>query len=236
MPRRAMPRTAAQNGRIKSAATKQRVDRDKKSSAEAELSRANILAVATEEFSAKGLSGGRVDEIAERTHTSKRMIYYYFGSKEGLYEAVLEKCYANVRQIDTSLDLESMPPENALRQLVRVTFDFHNTDPDFVRLVMNENIHKGAHIGQVSSIKARAKAVVTMLQGLIDRGVAAKVFRPDLDPVELHMTISALCFYNVSNRYTFGRVFQRDMSSPGELARRRETVVDIVERWCRADR
>jgi len=148
---------------------------------------------------------------------------------------VLEKCYANVRQIDTSLDLDSMSPTNALRQLVRVTFDFHNTDPDFVRLVMNENIHKGAHIGQVSSIKARAKAVISMLQRLIDRGVAAKVFRVDLDPVEVHMTISALCFYNVSNRYTFGRVFQRDMGSPGELARRRETVVDIVERWCRGE-
>jgi AcrR family transcriptional regulator len=232
MPRGATSKSSKRSGAVKPQGATQRALG--KSSVEAEVSRANILAVATEEFSEKGLSGGRVDEIAERTQTSKRMIYYYFGSKEGLYEAVLEKCYANVRQIDTSLELDAMAPLNALRQLVRVTFDFHNTNPDFVRLVMNENIHKGAHIGQVSSIKTRAKAVITMLQRLIERGVAANVFRSDLDPVELHMTISALCFYNVSNRYTFGRVFQRDLNSPGELAKRRETIVDIIERWCRA--
>jgi AcrR family transcriptional regulator len=205
-----------------------------KPAADKDDSRANILTVATQEFSEKGFSGGRVDEIAERTNTSKRMIYYYFHSKEKLYRAVLENCYAHVRQIDTSLDLDSMPPLVALRELVRVTFDYHNEHPDFVRIVMTENINKGAHIGAVSSIKNRAKTIVSLLQKLIDRGVAAGDFRSDIDPVELHMSISALCFYNVSNRYTFGRVFQRNMAAPSVLATRRETVSDIIERWVRA--
>jgi AcrR family transcriptional regulator len=197
-------------------------------------SRANIIEVATQEFSEKGLSGARVDEIAERTSTSKRMIYYYFQSKEGLYRAVLERCYANVRQIDTSLDLDLLAPEEALRELVRVTFNYHSAHPEFVRIVMNENIHQGAHIGHVSNIKIRSRTIISMLQRLIDRGVKAGVFRSGLDPIDLHMSISALSFYNVSNRYTFGRVFQRDMSSSAAIARRRELVVEMIERWCRA--
>ncbi len=194
---------------------------------------ANILAVATEEFSKKGLSGSRVDEIAERTNTVKRMIYYYFESKEGLYRAVLEQAYESIRSLEASLDLDALAPDDALRELVRATFDYHNTHPEFVRLVMNENIHHGDHIGRLSNIKARKSTVLSMLRKVIDRGVTQKLFRKDLDPVEVHMSISALCFYNVSNRYTFSRIFDKDMTSPKAIKARRDIVVDIVDRWCR---
>jgi AcrR family transcriptional regulator len=202
---------------------------------DAAAARENILTVATEEFAKKGLSGSRVDEIAERTHTVKRMIYYYFESKEGLYRAVLERAYDQIRTIESSLDLEAVSPEEGLRALVRATFDHHNKHQDFVRLVMNENIHHGDHIGHLSNIKARKTTVVSVLRNLIDRGVASRVFRKDLDPIELHMSISALCFYNVSNRYTFSKIFDKDMSSPKAIAARREIVVDTIDRWCRAN-
>jgi AcrR family transcriptional regulator len=202
-------------------------------SRDAAAARANILAIATEEFSKKGLSGSRVDEIAERTHTVKRMIYYYFGSKDGLYRAVLERAYEDIRSLEVSLDLDAMAPNEALRALVRATFDYHTKHPDFVRLVMNENIHHGDHIGHLSIIKARRSTVLVMLRKLIDRGVAARVFRNDLDPIEVHMSMSALCFYNVSNRYTFSRIFDIDMTSPKALAARREIIVDMMDRWCR---
>jgi AcrR family transcriptional regulator len=198
-------------------------------------SRANILLVATQEFAEKGLSGARVDDIGERTNTSKRMLYYWFKSKVGLYRAVLESCYANIRQIDTSLDLDSLPPTEALRELVRVTFDYHNAHPDFVRLVMNENIHHGVHIAHIANIKTRSRIIIAMLQKLINRGVDAGAMRPGIDPVELHMSISALCFFNVSNRYTFARIFQRDFDSAAAIKARREVVVDTIERWCKAD-
>jgi AcrR family transcriptional regulator len=201
---------------------------------DAAAARANILAVATEEFSRKGLSGSRVDEIAERTNTVKRMIYYYFESKEGLYRAVLEQAYESIRSLEASLDLDALTPDEALRQLVRATFDYHDTHPEFVRLVMNENIHHGDHIGQLSNIKARKSTVLNMLRKLIDRGVSQKIFRKDLEPVEVHMSISALCFYNVSNRYTFSKIFDKDMTSPKAIKARREIVVDIVDRWCRS--
>ena len=201
---------------------------------DADATKANILSVAIEEFSSKGLAGSRVDEIAERTHTVKRMIYYYFGSKEGLYRAVLEHAYDHIRSIESDLDLDSLPPLEALRRLVQVTFDYHNRHPEFVRLVMNENIHKGAHIGHLAGIKERNRTVIATLRKLIDRGTKSGEFRPDIDPIELHMSISALCFYNVSNRYTFSTIFGRDMTSPKAAGARREVIADMIEKWCRA--
>jgi AcrR family transcriptional regulator len=201
---------------------------------DADATRANILSVAIEEFSAKGLAGSRVDEIAERTHTVKRMIYYYFGSKEGLYRAVLEHAYDHIRTIESDLDLDSLSPDEALRHLAKVTFDYHNKHPEFVRLVMNENIHQGAHIGDLPNIKERNRTVIATLRKLIDRGVKSGHFRADLDPIEVHMSISALAFYNVSNRHTFSIIFGRDMTSPKAVASRREAVAEIISRWCQA--
>jgi AcrR family transcriptional regulator len=200
---------------------------------DADRARADILAIATEEFASKGLSGARVDEIAARTHTVKRMIYYYFGSKEGLYRAVLARCYESIRTIEAELDTDALPPDEALRRIVRATFDYHVEHTDFVRLVMNENIHHGEHIAQLPNLKARNRTVITILRKVIDRGVAAGVFRPDLDPVELHMSMSALSFFPVSNRYTFSHLFGKDMGSTKALQARREIAVDMIERWCR---
>lgn len=200
---------------------------------EAEETRANILEVATEEFADKGLSGARIDEIAERTNSSKRMIYYYFGGKEGLYRAVLERAYTAVREADADNLRAHLEPDAALRDVVGTTFDYHNQHPEFVRLVMNENILHGGHIGEVPGIRERNRKVVDMLRNILTRGAASGHFREGIDPVDLHMTISALCFYNVSNRYTFSYGFERDMSSAKALARRRMTVIDVIESWCR---
>ena len=201
---------------------------------DADASRADILAAATREFSEKGLSGARVDSIADRTKINKRMIYYYFGSKEGLYRAVLERSYGHIRMSESAADLDGLPPEEALRQLVRLTFDYHSMHPDFVRLVMTENIHQAAHIGELASIRTRNRAVIKTLRTLLDRGIEAGVFRSDIEPVELHMSISALAFYNVSNRYTFSKIFERDMTSSEAVAARREVVVDMILKWVAA--
>src|SRR5436309_11796248 len=122
---------------------KQRFPKDRKLRSrrtnDPEGNRRNIIAVATREFADKGFSGARVDKIAARTKTSKRMIYYYFGGKEGLYIAVLEEAYRKIRSVEATLDLAQRPPEEALRTLVAFTFDYQNAHPDFIRLVMNEN-------------------------------------------------------------------------------------------------
>lgn len=194
---------------------------------------ANILEVATAEFAAKGLAGARIDEIAARTATSKRMIYYYFGSKEGLYIAVLEHAYRRIRSIESDLHLEELSPEQALRTLVGFTYDYQLGNPDFVRLVMNENMHRGEFLAQSRTIQDLNTPAISALRSTYERGVAAGVFRPDVDAVDLHMSISALSFFNVSNRHTFSLIFKRDLDNPVAVAARRESIIDMVVRFLR---
>jgi AcrR family transcriptional regulator len=198
--------------------------------ADADATRRDILAVATAEFAAKGYSGARIDEIAARTSTSKRMIYYYFADKQGLFVAVLEAAYRRIRRIEAELDLDPLAPAEALRRLVGFTFDYQNANPDFIRLVMVENIHDGAHLKRSQAIQELNVTAIDQVRRLYRRGVAAGVFRAGLDPVDIHMTISALCVFNVANRATFSLIFAHDMASATALARRRAVVIDTVAR------
>jgi AcrR family transcriptional regulator len=192
--------------------------------------RRNILEVATRHFAEKSYSGARIDEIAADTATSKRMIYYYFTDKEDLFVAVLEHAYSRIRELEASLDLEHFGPEEALGRLVGFTFDYQNDNPDFIRLVMIENIHDARHMAKSKAIRALNLSVISALERICERGRQTGVFRRDIDIIDLHWTISALCFFNVSNRATFSLIFQRDMSSPASLAARKQLVVDIVLR------
>jgi AcrR family transcriptional regulator len=193
--------------------------------------RRNIIDVATREFAENGLSGARIDEIAAKTKSSKRMIYYYFGDKEGLYLKVLEEAYSRVRAEEASLDLAGMEPREALDALVRFTFDHHDRNPDFIRLVMIENIHHADFLGRSQVIQKLNVRAIDAVADLYRRGVERGVFREGIDPVELHWQISALCFFNVSNRATFSKIFKRDLGSKKSLASLRERVVDMVRRY-----
>jgi AcrR family transcriptional regulator len=202
-------------------------------STDSDQTRNNILDIAAREFADKGLAGARIDEIADKTNSSKRMIYYYFGGKEELYRAVLVKAYSHIREREAERNFEALPADQALRAQVEYTFDYHATHPDFVRLVMNENIHHGAHILHVPGLKERNRSVIASLKKIIDKGVATGLFRKGIDPVDLHMSISALCFYNVSNRYTFAANFGIDLSLARNQKKRREQVADIILSWVR---
>jgi len=193
--------------------------------------RQNILEVATQEFADKGLAGARIDEIAERTASSKRMIYYYFGSKDGLYRAVLERAYQRIRDQEQQAGFEGMEPDDALRAVVRHNFDYHFEHPEFVRLVMNENVHHGAHIAEVEGLRARNRSAIDQLEAILKRGEAKGLFRAGIDPIDLHTMISALSFYNVSNRYTFRHNFGVDFTEPSTRARRREQIIECILGW-----
>lgn len=186
--------------------------------------------MATREFAQKGYGGARVDSIAARTRSSKRMIYYYFGGKEGLYLAVLEAAYAGIRRAEATLDLERLPPKAALRALVAFTFDYYEAHPEFVRLVINENIMDGVHMARSKTIGRLNVTVIDALRALVARGQRESVFRRGIDPIDLHMSISALGIFNVANRATFSTIFKRDMASPKALATRRAKIVDIILR------
>lgn len=192
--------------------------------------RRDILAVARAEFAEKGLSGARVDEIAAKTSASKRMIYYYFGDKEGLYCAVLEEAYDRIRSFERDLDLAALRPDEALARLTGFTFDYHADNPDFVRLVMIENIHHGRHLASSTKISKLNLSVIDMIAEICRRGCAEGLFREGLDPVEIHLTISALSFYNVSNRASIRQVFGVDMAAEDVRGRRRAAAIDTVAR------
>lgn len=195
---------------------------------DAEQTKRELLEVATEEFAAMGLNGARVDEIAHRTRTSKRMIYYYFHSKEGLYLAVLEKAYSDIREVEKTLSLENLDPEAAIRKLVSFTFDYHDAHPDFVRLVSIENIHRASYLKNSESMGKRNSSVIQAIEGILEAGVKSKLFRRGVDPIDLHMMISGFCFHRVSNHYTFGTIFGRDPMSAELKSRHRKMIADAI--------
>jgi len=196
-----------------------------------ERTMANIMEVAMAEFAEKGLAGARIDEIANATHTSKRMIYYYFQSKEGLYLAALEEAYRRVRSTEGELKLDDLEPEAALRRLVEFTFDHHAGNEPYIRMVMAENMNRGQFLAQSKTIQQLNLQAIAAIESLYARGVAQGVFRPGLDPIDIHASISALSFFNVSNRHTFGLIFKRDFASPTVATHRRAAIVETVVRF-----
>ena len=199
-----------------------------------ERTKADILAVATREFSENGYSGGRIDEIAERTKTSKRMIYYYFGSKDGLYRAVLTEYYRKLRGQEQDLHLEDLAPLEAIKRLVHFTVDYHMTNAEDVRLVMVENIHRGRHIAELPSLETLNSSLVDLIGRICKRGVAEGVIRPGLDPMDVYMSIAALSYFNVSNRYTFSTIFGVEMGSKAFLSARKRSITDAILRYVAA--
>lgn len=175
---------------------------------DAAATRQHILEIALAEFAQQGLSGARIDEIAAKTRTSKRMLYYYFGDKEGLFIAVLEKAYGDMRAREAALTLDSDDPVTALAELVRFTFDHHAAHPEFIRLVMTENIHDARHIRNSSRILDINRTAIEKLQNIHARGVATGQFSPEVTALELHWNISALAFFHVSNQPTFSVLFE----------------------------
>jgi AcrR family transcriptional regulator len=196
----------------------------------------NIIEIASEEFALNGLSGARIDEIAARTRTSKRMIYYYFGDKEGLYLAALEDAYRTVREGEAKLDVEGLSPVDALRRIVEFTFDHHHRHEDFIRMVMIENIHHGEYLERSKEIRRLNVSAIDTMESVYRRGVAEGVFRKGLDPIELHWQVSALCFFNVSNRATFSKIFGRDTGTTKAQNSLRRNAVEMMLRYVVADK
>lgn len=193
--------------------------------------RADILRVATAEFARAGLAGARMDEIAARTRTSKRMIYYYFGDKEGLYRAVLEQAYRGMRLGEQELALDSLPPEKALRALVVYSFDHHWENGDFIRLVMTENMHEGAYMEMSDEIRALNASAIDRVRQLYERGRADGVFRDGIDPLKLHWLISGVSFFYRSNSATFGLLFGQELFDEAGRAAVRGEVVEAIMRY-----
>ncbi|MEV0388440.1 TetR family transcriptional regulator [Nonomuraea sp. NPDC050643] len=200
---------------------------------DADRTKAEILAVAQSEFARHGYAGARVDEIAELMRTTKRMIYYYFGSKERLYIAVLEKAYAEVREVERTVDVEHLAPVEAIRTLAELTFDHHDAHREFIKLVAIENIHQAEHIRKSEALANLGTPVLDLISRILDAGQESGDFVTEADAIDVHMMISAFCVFRVANQHTFGALFGRDMTAPEHRARQRRMVGEMVVGYLR---
>ncbi|MCX5512816.1 TetR family transcriptional regulator [Kaistia algarum] len=187
---------------------------------DADATRARVLAAAVAEFAAKGLMGARVAEIADRADVNKRMLYHYFGSKEDLFQAVVETVYLQIWEAEAALELDLFPPDEALRRLVSFTWDYYLAHPEFITLLNSENLNEARYFGRSEIIEADARQSNDLVQKILERGVAAGMFRRSIDPIQLNITISAVGYYYLTNRHTASIVYKRDMMSPDALAAR----------------
>ncbi len=196
-----------------------------------EANRERILAAATAAFAARGYDGASMDAIASRTHTTRALINYYFGSKEKLYGAVLQRVYGEIREAEAQLDLDHLAPLAGMRRIVEFTFDYYVAHEYFVQIVVAENQGKGSHLKRSPALRRVNRPIVDRLASVLERGRAEGTFRSDVDPVDVHMAIAALGMFNVTNQHTFGALFQREMGAKGDVAQRRHVVADIVLTW-----
>jgi len=193
-----------------------------------ERTKAEILSIATDEFANRGFAGARIDEIAAKTRTTKRMIYYYFGSKEKLYVAALQRSYENIRVTEQNVDVASLDPISAIRQLAEFTFDRHEANPTFSRLVSHENVQKAQFVTAASGFPGLDRPIIKMFGQVLERGRADGVFKRDIDAVDLHMLISSFCFFRINNRYTFAANFGRNLVQKSRRPMYRQMIGDVV--------
>jgi AcrR family transcriptional regulator len=183
---------------------------------DAERTRAAILAAAMQEFARCGLGGARVDRIAARAGSNKRMLYYYFGNKEQLFQAVLEQTYADIRKAEQKLNLLDASPQDGVRRLVELTWAYYVAHPEFLTLLNSENLHQAKHLKRSKHIREMNSPLIQTLAELLRRGQRAGVFRRGVDPLQLYISIAALAYFYLSNRHTLSTVFGRDLFSPAE--------------------
>lgn len=202
---------------------------------DADATRARILEAARAEFARLGLGGARVDEIAERARANKRMIYHYFRDKDDLFRAVLEEAYADIRTAERALDLDALPPDEALRRLITFTWNYYLEKPEFVALVNSANLHKARHLETSERFQALHAGFPDLMARILERGEAAGLFRPGIDPIQLTITVAAIGYYYLTNRYTGSLIYGRDLAAKEALDERLAFNIDTVLRIVRRD-
>ena len=198
---------------------------------DAAATRQRILDAALEEFAAKGLDAARIEDIADQAGTNRRMAYYYFGSKEGLYLAALETSYIQLVEVEEAIDVEALGPVDAIEALVAAKFEHYVKYPHYIEFVKMENLYQARHLKTSQRIAEMRAPLISIIQRVLHRGEALGVWRPGVDPLDLYLSICALGFFVFSNRHTLGVIFDADVTSPKALSRRRALIVDMIKAY-----
>jgi AcrR family transcriptional regulator len=197
-------------------------------SRDAERSRQEILVAARDEFSRHGLAGARMERIASQAKLNKRLIYYYFSSKDDLFQAVLEASYADIRQAEHQLHLSDLQPAQAIRRLTEFTWDYYIAHPEFITLVNSENLHQARHLLQSSRIREMNSPLIQTLGHILEHGRQQGVFRGGVDSVQLYISIASLAYFYLSNHHTLAAVFDRTLMGPKAHSERLSHICDVV--------
>lgn len=194
----------------------------------AEGTRAQLLRAARAAFAEGGLEGARVDDIARRAGINKQLVYHYFGSKDGLYTAVLEQVYHEIREQEAALALDALPAEEAMRRLVEFSFDYLRKSPDFVRILADENAHEGRHLQGSDTVVQMNRPIIELMRKTLERGVEEGVFRRGLDPLHVYLSIAGMSFFYFANVHTLSRAFNRPLGSAPAIDERRAHMTDFA--------
>lgn len=195
---------------------------------DAVASRAKLLKAALGEFCDKGFSGARTARIAARANCNIRMIYHYFGNKEGIYLAALEHVYAELRAREDELDLLKLGPEKGMAALVEFTYDHMLSHQEFIKMIGIENIQKGRFLRRSKAVPTGAMPLVKTIESLLLQGQKQGVFVKKVDSVQLYVSILSLSYVHVSNMYTLSITFGQDITDPDWLSERRKHVCDMI--------
>ena len=193
--------------------------------------RENILRAAIDIFAKNGFAGARVEKISKAATSTDRMIYYYFGSKERLFVAVLEAIYKELGDAEASLDLSGLNADQALREIIRFTWNHYLTHPEMLTLLGNENLHQGRHLSRSKGVKELSFPLLAILSDVLARGVKQKIFRADVDPTDLYIAMCALGYFYLSNRYTLSAFLGVELMAPAALAKWREVIEAVILRF-----
>jgi len=187
-----------------------------------------LLAAAREAFASRGLEGARVGDIAHRAKINKQLVYHYFGSKDGLYTAVLEGVYSEIRKQEQTLDLGDFPAEEAMRRLIEFSFDYLSKHPEFISLLADENAHRGRHVRDSPQVEELNRPIIDLIRETLKRGIADGVFRKSLDPLHIYLSIAGMSFFYFGNIHTLSRVFNRQLGTDAAISERRAHIVDFT--------
>lgn len=197
---------------------------------DADRTREDILDVATREFADSGYSGARIDKIAEQTQCTKRMIYYYFGSKEGLFIAVIEEIYRRFNDAESKVELDLGNPVEALRTLIRFMWSYYCRNPEFITLLNSENLHRGKHISRSMRAREYSSPAISVLDSVLRSGAQKNVFRADVSARDLYLMTAAMGYFYLSNRFTLSAFLGENLEAPDALAHWEEFIIDSVLR------
>lgn len=195
----------------------------------AQATRDSILRAAIKVFAKYGFDGGSVEKISKAAKSVDRMIYYYFGNKEGLFVAVLEEIYRRFNDAEAALRLDPDQPVESLETMIRFVVQYYRDHPEFVSLLNSENLHRGKHIGSLR-MRAYSSPAIGTTDDVLQSGVAKGLFRSDVSARDLYLLIAAAGYFHQSNRFTLSAFLGEDLEAPLALARWEAFVTDMVLR------